>query len=386
MKRVIIVGASYAGLNAVRKLVKNEDVEIVLFDKNSYHYIQVESYGYIASKYKKDDVTINIEEYTSKLSKNIKFHKRSIISFDSKQKIVIDDDNKEYSYDKLIIATGSLTNFPPQVPNIKKYSKGIKTLQIASEVENVFSKILHENSENEKETYNVVIGGAGLSGIEIASEMAYLINSKKSANLSSCDIKISIVDGMKTVLPGMDERLVKACKKRVDDLSIKTYLGSFIKDVDDKKIYLTNDTILSYDYFIFTGGVKAVTLNSSKEHEVNKINQYLVNEYLQLKNEEDIFVIGDAAQIIIDDKYYAPTAQIAGKSGEYVATLINSKKINKLFLPFSFKSKGVLVALGGTYAIGLVNDKYYLSGFLANCFKSLVTNLHKMKFRPILGS
>ncbi len=81
----------------------------------------------------------------------------------------------------------------------------------------------------------MVIGGAGLSGVEIAAEMANLLKKHKSkTNTEAYAINIIIVDGMPTVLPGMDERLVTACQERLEDLGIQIHLGSFIKDVDER--------------------------------------------------------------------------------------------------------------------------------------------------------
>jgi len=381
MKKVIIVGASYAGLYAAKKLALCSDVEVILFDKNAYHYIQVESYGFVATKYKASDVTINTSDYINGLNANVKFQQNEILSFDSEAKTITTIDNEEFTYDELIIATGSLTNFPPQVPNIQKYSIGIKTLQRASEVEQTFGKVINDviwkSKNNSKKSYNMVIGGAGLSGVEIAAEMANLLNKQKSkTNTEAYDINIIIVDGMKTVLPGMDERLVNASQERLEELGIKIYLGSFIKDVDENKIYLMNDVEIEYDYFVFTGGIKAITLNSSKEYAVNKLNQYVVNEKLQLPEEENIHVIGDAAEMMINDKYYPPTAQIAIKAGEYVADAITTNNTDK----FDFKSNGVLVSLGGTYAVGLANDKYFIKGLCAHILKKVVTTMHKRKF------
>jgi len=381
MKKVIIVGASYAGLYAAKKLALGNDVEVLLFDKNAYHYIQVESYGFVATKYKASDVTVNTSDYIKNLNANVKFFKNEVLSFDSEAKTITTGDNETHSYDELIIATGSLTNFPPQVPNIEKYSRGIKTLQRASEVEQTFDKVINDANWQEKsdakKSYNMVIGGAGLSGVEIAAEMANLLKKHKSrTNTEAYAINIIIVDGMATVLPGMDERLVTSCHERLEDLGIQVHLGSFIKDVDENKIYLMNEVEIEYDYFVFTGGVKAITLNSNKEYEVNKINQYVVNDKLQLLGEDNIHVIGDAAQIMINDKYYPPTAQIAIKAGEYVANAITSNSTES----FAFKSSGVLVSLGGCYAVGLANDKYFIKGLFAHVLKKVVTTMHKRKF------
>ena len=383
MKRVIIIGASYAGLYAVKKFSKYKDIEVILFDKNDYHYMQVESYGFVSTTYDISDVTIDINKYINSLNKNIKFKKEKVEFFDSDLKEITTATDTKYSYDYLIIATGSLTNFPIQVPNIKKYSVGIKTIQSASKVLETFNSLINKKAykNNSAKNFNIVIGGAGLSGVEVAAQMAALIKDKfpKIQN-NSFAINIIIVDGMKTVLPNMDDRLVDACKNRLEELNIKTYLGSFIKDVDENKIYLANETIIDYDYFIFTGGIKAVNIKSSKDYEINKLNQYIVNGNLQLKGERDIFVIGDAAEVISNNKYIAPTAQLAIQSGKYVSTYIRNELLYKYTEEFTVKSNGVLISLGGNYAIGLVYNKYFVEGFFAYLIKKFVAYSHKIKF------
>ncbi len=385
MKTVVIVGASYAGLYAVKKLAKQGNIKVIIFDKNRYHYVQVESYGFASNKYDADKVTIDIPKYLDTLHSNIEFNNQKVSSFCADSKEVVAQDGTKFVYDYLIIATGSLTNFPIQVPNIAKYSDGVKTLVCANNIKQTFEEainrtIYHKNT-SDKQVYNLVIGGAGLSGVEIAAEMAIVLE-KQTHLMQDCsyEINIIIVDGMKTVLPNMDERLVTACEERLEKLGIKIYLGSFIKDVDEKKIHLMNSTVIDYDYFIFTGGVKAVTLNSPKVHEVNKLNQYVVDQYLQLKNEKDIFAIGDTAQIILDGKYIPPSAQLAIKTGEYVAHYIKMAIKDKPIEQFTAKSNGTLISLGGEYAIGLLYDKFFVKGYIAYKIKKLVTYLHKVKF------
>ena len=285
----------------------------------------------------------------------------------------------------MIIATGSLTNFPIQVPNIRKYSTGIKTLHAANKVKQTFESIItntiYSKNTSEQSIYNFVIGGAGLSGVEIAAEMAVFLENKSFLlKEKSLKINIIIVDGMKTVLPNMDKRLVDNCRDRLEALGIELYLGSFIKDVDEHKIYLVDDTVIDYNYFIFTGGIKAVTLKSNKTYEVNKLNQYIVNEHLQLKNENDIFVIGDTAEVISESKYVPPSAQLAIQTGEYVVSFIKNKMTNVKMNKFVAKSNGILISLGGEYAIGLLYNKLFIRGYIAHKIKHFVTYIHKKKF------
>lgn len=388
MKRVIIVGASYAGLYATKKFINSKNIEVLVFDKNDFHYIQVESYGFVANKYDIFDVTINVKEYIQNLNRNIIFYKKEIQSFNSDKKEITTSNNEVYSYDYLIIATGSLTNFPLQVPNIQNYSKGIKTLEKASDVRQMFdsivNKIITKQKDTKNEAFNIVIGGAGLSGVEIAAEMAVFLEKMQMINSTEyLKINIVLVDGMKTVLPNMDEKLISSTFKRLKELDIKMYLGSFIKDVDKSKIFLANEIVIDYDYFIFTGGVKGVTLNSNKTYEVNKLNQYVTDEYLHLKGEEDIFVVGDVAETVYNGKYLAPTAQLAIKAGEYVSTFIQDEIKNKplnLYKIFNPKLRGTLISLGGEYAVALIFQRIFIKGYLAYLMKKLVTKNHKKSF------
>lgn len=372
MKKVIIIGASYAGLSALKELSKDKNIEVVIFDKNAYHYLQVESYSYISNSSSKDNVLIDINVYIQKLnSENISFIKEEVIFFDSSKQKVLCSNAMEYFYDDLILATGALTNFPSQVPSIRKYASTIKTLQKAKNARENFIKVLDKSSTFKNE-YNVVIAGAGLSGVEIAAEMAILLKNSSLIN----KINIILVEGMNTVLPNMNMKLVNSCKSRLEKLEVKLFLGSFIKDVDEKNIYLDNELIISYDNFIFTGGVKAVTINSQRKYEVNKINQYITDAYLNLKDEMHVFAIGDVAQIIYEDRYIAPSAQIASKSAIYVATYIKNNT-SESFIP---STNGVLIALGGKYAIALLFNKFFVKGYFAYLIKSLISSIHKRKF------
>ena len=385
MKKVIIIGASYAGLYAIKNFAKLNNIEVIIFDKNPYHYIQVESYGFVSNIYDVNKITVDTNKYLKTLGEKIKFYNKEVLSFNSESKEIVTKDGTTYTYDYLIIATGSLTNFPIQVPNIRKYSTGIKTLHAANKVKQTFESIItntiYSKNTSEQSIYNFVIGGAGLSGVEIAAEMAVFLENKSFLlKEKSLKINIIIVDGMKTVLPNMDKRLVDNCRDRLEALGIELYLGSFIKDVDEHKIYLVDDTVIDYNYFIFTGGIKAVTLKSNKTYEVNKLNQYIVNEHLQLKNENDIFVIGDTAEVISESKYVPPSAQLAIQTGEYVVSFIKNKMTNVKMNKFVAKSNGILISLGGEYAIGLLYNKLFIRGYIAHKIKHFVTYIHKKKF------
>ena len=60
-KNVVIIGGGYGGLRAIENLAKYKDLEITLIDKNPYHYLQTEAYGYIAGRFDMHDVVIDLQ-------------------------------------------------------------------------------------------------------------------------------------------------------------------------------------------------------------------------------------------------------------------------------------------------------------------------------------
>ncbi len=82
-------------------------------------------------------------------------------------------------YDYLVIATGAKTHFFSFIEGLRENSYGVKNLQRAHnfrvEFENLIYKKLRHDEGYEKSELNIAIGGAGLSGVEVAAEMAYVL-------------------------------------------------------------------------------------------------------------------------------------------------------------------------------------------------------------------
>lgn len=97
----------------------------------------------------------------------------------------------------MVIATGAVSIFPKQITNILEYTKDIKNIDNIDYYRNKFQKMIHSNPKNK----NIVIVGGGVSGVQIACEYAYNI---KKNGLDQTNIKVTIIEGMDTILPGMD--------------------------------------------------------------------------------------------------------------------------------------------------------------------------------------
>ena len=376
---VVILGGGYGGLRVIESLAKHPNITLTLIDKHPYHYLQTEAYGYVAGRFDLRDVAVDLEQWCHGFS-NVSFlhEKAHTLNYDAKE---VQTDTQTISYDYLIVAVGAQTNFFSFIEGLREHSHGIKKLERAyrfrQEFEDLIYKQIQHTTSIHKEI-NLAIGGAGLSGVEVAAEMANSIQTySKTIGERTAKIKIHLIDASETILPGMSSFIIKNTHKRLEDLGVIIHTSSYINSLDNESITFKDGSKLPYHFMIFTGGIKAANFASSLEAEKNKADQLLADAYLNIKNRSDVFAIGDCVAICdAKGEILPPTAQVAEKSAEYVACNILDQLSNKEPKPFDAKVSGVFVALGGNYAVGEMFGFIKVKGYLAFLLKKAITHAY----------
>ncbi len=382
----MVIGGGYGGLRAIEKLAKYDDIEITLIDKNPYHYLQTEAYGYIAGKFDVHDIAIDLKNWCDGFEQKVRFvhDEVSTIDFES-QSVVVHDGTVLYDY--LVIATGAQTNFFSFISGLEEHSHGVKTLQRAYEFRKEFEHLIYEKLQDEQNcndgNVNIAIGGAGLSGVEVAAEMAYVLQSySKTIGESAKEIQIYLIDASETILPGMGDYIIKHTHKRLEALGVHILTEAFIEKVDASNIYFKNAEQLAYCFMIFTGGIIASELNNTVEQDKNQLNQFIANSKLHIEGYTNVFAIGDCVEIRDKNNHILPpTAQTAERSAEYVADSIK-RDINGLESKvFDANVSGVFVALGGNYAVGEMFKYIKVKGYFAYILKKAITYTYYLGLR-----
>jgi len=375
MKKIVVIGGGYGGLRAIEHLVNLRDVQITLIDKHPYHYLQTEAYGYIAGRFDLHDVAIDLKNWCHGFKRGVEFIHDEVIGIDTASKTVkLKSDALEYDY--AILAIGAETNFFSFIHGLRENSFGVKKLQRAFNFRTEFEKLLYQKIEcPECETgeLNIAIGGAGLSGVEIAAEMADVIKkSTKSIGESAREINIYLIDASETILPGMSAYVINNTHKRLENLGINILTSAFIQSVEHNTIHFKDGRSLEFYFMIFTGGIKVPDFGLSIESEKNRINQFIVDTQLRLAPE--LYAIGDCIEIR-DAKgtVLPPTAQTAERSAEYAAFAIAEQLKGNEPKPFDASVHGVFIALGGNFAVGEMFGFIKLKGYTAYLFKKLIT-------------
>ena len=345
--------------------------------------MQTEVYGYIAGRFDMSDIAVDLESFTRGLGDQITFVQENVTQIDAANKTIITETGS-YHYDYAILAVGAQTNFFTFIEGLKEHTHGIKDIQRAFAFRQAFEKRLADKLQNKTfkraGDLHIAIAGAGLSGVEIAAEMAHTLKRYEKI-LARCSrrLKISLIDAAPTILPGMHPYIIDKARKRLHELGIELYTDAFISQIGERNITFKDGTKLDFDFIIFTAGIKAADLTATLDTEKNRIGQIIPDAHLMVKNYPDLFTVGDCTEIK-DNKgnILPPTAQTAEKSAAYVATYIEQKERGKTPAPFSAKIDGVFIALGGTYALGILYNTIKVEGYLAYLLKKAITRFYRL--------
>jgi NADH dehydrogenase len=388
VQKVLILGGGYAGVYALKELVKNKDIEITLVDKHTYHNLQPEVYDFIANKADIADVTIDLMTLCAGFDHpKLQFLNKRVVDCDFKENFALCSDGEKLFFDYILIAVGARTFFPKAVEglnNTDDLKKLHRALFFKQSFENdMFNKIADECQKCENS--HIVVVGAGLSGVEIAAEMAHFSAKFFKQGLFACDnMSITLVSGSNDILPGLNEKIVQMSHERLKDLGVNVVCGAHMQKCDDNFVYLDNDTQLPYSFIIFAGGIEAANLTSKFPMQKNKKGQLQVNAFLQVAGFDNVFAAGDVAIIKDDnDNQMPPNVTVARESGKIAAknilSLINGEK------PCDCKPfiEGTLIALGGKYAVCNLYDKINVKGFIGYLIKQYVFYRYKLPLQKI---
>ena len=383
MKRVVIIGGGYAGIYALRELIKKSDIKITLIDKHTYHNLQPEVYDLIANKSNLADVTIDLTTLCNGFEHSyLEYKNLRVINIDFKLQKISTAEKEIVEYDYLIIAAGTRTFFPKNLEGLSN-TNDIKKLHRALFFKQSFEKQLFNKIEDESkkcDKTHIAVVGAGLSGVEIAAEMAcYAKKFFKRGSFACHKLEISLISSANSVLPGFAPNMVKMSHDRLKSLDINIITNTKMESSDKDYLYLSNGTKIRYSFIVFSGGIEASNITSKLNITKNQKNQVIVDEYLKVKEFDNVYAVGDIAQIKNSkDEIMPANVTVARASGVIAGKNILKSIENKELLKCNPKLEGTLIALGGRYAVCDLYGLIQIKGFIGYLIKQYVFFRYKL--------
>ncbi|GHV07073.1 NADH dehydrogenase [Campylobacterota bacterium] len=365
MATIAILGCGYGGSAAAITLAKRSDHQIVLIDQNPFHFLQANLHNFLACDIATESVIAPLNSFAKRLGSRVRFVCARAAAIDEESRVLHTTSGEAIAFDALIIASGATTYFPDSIKQLREYARDIKGFRGALRVRQAFESLLFVRGRG-----HIVVGGAGLSGVEIAAEMASQIRA-----FGASQIKITLVELKPTILPEMDEYLINEATVRLAALGVKVICGEAIKEAGADSVVLENLGSFACDLFVFTGGILARNIVSRERIAVEKS--------LQTHEGSPIFAIGDVANLFdANGKRLPATSQTAKQSGVHAAKNAIALLANRPLTPFHGSNKGVMVALGKRNAAGVMFKSFRVRGAIGGLIKSAILWLHK---RSITG-
>ena len=385
MAKIIVIGGGFGGLSFLQKARKSKN-EFILIDKTNHHLFQPLLYQVATAVLSPADITVPLRNLF-KNDKNVKTILSEVKEINKEKKEVTLDNAEVINYDKLIVSAGSSYSFFGK-NEWSKFAKGLKVindaLDIREKILKAFEKAENEKDEKIRKKYlNFVIVGGGPTGVELAgsiAEIAYKNMTKEFRNFSSKDANIYLLEAGDRILPSYSENLAKKSYKYLIDLGVKVMTKERVENIEEMKV-TTNKQVIDADNIIWAAGNEASPLIKYLDTETDNEGRALVNRDCSIKEDNEVYVIGDAANFITASGESLPgIAPVAIQQGRYVAHNIkkNIEKENRK--PFKYSDKGTMATIGRFKAIGVVGN-FEMAGFIAWLFWSLIHLVYLIGYR-----
>jgi NADH:ubiquinone reductase (H+-translocating) len=369
MKKVIIIGGGFAGINAARNLGNKEGFEVTLIDRRNHHLFQPLLYQVAMAGLSPADIAAPIRTILKKYT-NIKVVMDYAMKVDPEDKKVVCEGGV-YDFDLLIMACGARHSYFGN-NNWEQYAPGLKTINQATEIRRrVF--MAYEKAEKACDDLEMtrhltfVIVGAGPTGVELAGAIGEMNRYTLGEEYSELDLKktrVLLIEAGPRILAAFDEDQSTRAQNDLEKLGVEICLGKAVTHIDEKCVKL-GDELIHTSTVLWAAGVEASRLGKSLPVELDRAGRVPIEADLSMKQFPFIFVAGDQANCKGKNGEALPgMAPVAMQQGRFLAKLLVAREKGKDIGNFKYVDKGKMATIGRSSAIAHAG-KIKLHGFIA---------------------
>ncbi|NLW02681.1 MAG: NAD(P)/FAD-dependent oxidoreductase [Clostridiaceae bacterium] len=356
-KKVVIVGAGYAGIEAaltLNKRKKKDKIDITLIDKNPYHTLLTDIHEVAGNRVSEEAVRIPLKSIFKYTDVNLVMDE--ITEFDLENN-TLRSKNSEYHYDYLIMAMGSTPSFYG-VPGLKEHAFTLwsfdDAVRIREHIRKTFILAAQEkDKEKRKRLLTFVVAGAGFTGVEMIGELAIWVRSLcKEHGISRKDVRLLIVDMLPRVLSTLNEKnAAKAHKYMEEKLGIEIMTNTKILEAKENGLTVEGGFIET-DTVIWAAGIRSAKIVDGIDVEkLNSAGRIAVDEYGRTRH-KNVYAVGDLAGLKDENNNLYPAMvefalQSANGAAKNILNEIRGKKLEKI----SIKMHGIMVSVGNYFAV-----------------------------------
>lgn len=355
-KKIVIVGAGFAGLRLAQEL-NNTDYDVLLLDKHNYHQFQPLMYQVATARLEPTSISFPLRKVFQK-SKNVRIRIAEVLSVDAENKI-IKTTLEEYPYDYLVIAFGCTSNYFGN-KTIEEFSYPMKSvpeaLQLRNHILQTFEDVLVAPPDEVEPLLNFVVVGGGPTGVELSGALAEMkknVLPKDYPDKDFSKLNVFLIEGSPSTLNVMSDLAKKYSQKYLKDLGVKVLTNTYVDSYDGEVVTLKSGETIRTKNLIWTAGVVGNSLEGIPPTSITRGNRLIVNRYNEVQGLEDVFAVGDIA-FMSTPKYpngHPQLANVALNQAKNLAYNFKARLKNKPQRAFEYYDKGSMATVGKRKAI-----------------------------------
>jgi NADH dehydrogenase len=406
LHRIVVVGGGAGGLELVtrlgNRLGKRGKAHVTLIDRRHTHLWKPLLHEVAAGSL---DLGMQEIDYLAQAHwHGFTFRLGGLIGIDRARRTVrvaryLDNEGREvlpereFPYDTLVIAIGSLTNdFGTR--GVKAYAIPLETPEHADRFHTqLVNACLRANTQGEPlrpGQLNVAIIGAGATGTELAAELHKTTRQLVAYGLDRIDpdkdIRIHLIEATPRILPALPERLSEGAGRLLEGLNVQVHTGVPVTEVTGNGVTLADGKLIPAELVVWAAGIKAPDLlKDIAGLETNKLNQLVVRPTLQTTRDDAIFALGDCAACawLGHKGTVPPRAQAAHQQASHLARQIPRRIAGLPLRQWRYHDFGSLVSLGEYSTVGnlmgkLVGGNLFIEGWFAGLMYKSLYKLHQL--------
>lgn len=365
VKEVVIVGAGFGGLQAVKKLAKHNELNITLIDRANHHLFQPLLYQVATAVLSPADIAIPSRSLTENYE-NVTVIMSNVTGIDKEKRIIFFND-RALKYDYLILAMGAKTSYFGH-NDWEKYTVGLKNITDALKIRKklLFSFEDAENyPENSGKLLRYIIIGGGPTGVELAgsiAELSHNIIKKDFRKIDTSKAEITLIEAGERLLATFDKSLSSYAKKSLEKRGVKVLTGTRVINIEEGKVFIEGK-MFEADTIIWTAGVEAVPFTKTLGLPIDRAGRVIVNQFCTFDEHPEIFVIGDMAAFTQEGHLLPGVSPVAMQQGRYTARTILNDINKEERKPFHYIDKGSMATIGRKDAVAELGKLRYKGFF-----------------------
>lgn len=360
-KKVLVLGAGYAGLQTITKLQKQisaDEAEVTLINKNDYHYEATWLHEASAGTISYEDLLYPVESVVNK--DKVNFVKAEVTKIDRNAKKV-ETDAGIFDFDILVVSLG-FESETFGIKGMKDYAFQIENVltarKLSRHIEDKFANYASSKQKDDKDLA-IIVGGAGFTGVEFLGELTDRIPELcNKYGVEQSKVKITCVEAAPKMLPMFSDELVNHAVNYLENKGVEFKIGTpivaanekgFVVKVNDEEQQLEANTV------VWAAGVRGSKL-MEESFEGVKRGRIVTKQNLTIEGYDDIFVIGDCSAFIPagEERPLPTTAQIAMQQGEHTAKNVKNILEGQPTNEFEYVDRGTVCSLGAHDGVGVV--------------------------------